>query len=96
VALYKGTVYSTLADWKGQGFDSASADGFNPATLWVSNSDLHLTADPGNQFSGIPIGVTVDYDGAARSVVVPYRGADERAAALSPPSSAARDWQMFQ
>ena len=66
----------TLADWQtatGQDANSISGD-----PLYVSTTDLHLTAGSPCLNTGTPIaGITNDYDGNTRSATTPDIGADE-------------------
>jgi len=70
---------ATLADWKtatAQDVNSISGD-----PLYVSNTDLHITAGSPLISAGTPIaGITTDIDGQTRNVTTPTIGADEPAA----------------
>jgi len=55
----------------------ATSQNLDAAALWVSGTDPHFTADPGASYIGTPMGLTIDVDGAPRSLTAPYKGADE-------------------
>src|SRR5205823_6000579 len=77
---------SNLVDWNGTNFSSVSAfysasgldaNSINTDPIYVSNTDLHATANAINNL-GTPIAsVTTDIDGQARSISTPDIGADE-------------------
>lgn len=97
--------YPNLADFQATGQDAHSnvvnpLSSFGGAGKWVDgpdDNDLHFDAAPSAAYSGTPLpAVTTDIDGQPRSSTAPYRGADERAEAFVPISTAAHDWQLFR
>ncbi|GAB5536790.1 MAG: hypothetical protein Rubg2KO_30390 [Rubricoccaceae bacterium] len=72
--------YATLAAWQAASGHDANSESFIPGFVNVSAGDLHLTGpfDGDTRLIGLPgTGILADVDGAPRSVVAPYIGADE-------------------
>lgn len=93
--------YPTFANWQATGRDLHSQvlnpNAPNPPATgkWISDSDLHFDADPGNLYAGTAYGLAYDIDYEARSMTLPYVGADERSTPLTA-LTAATDWALFE
>ncbi len=96
-AEFNNVTYNTLADWQGAGYDAASnsADPLSPPAggAWISDSDLHFTADPAAAFktSSVIAGITTDIDMNPRPAANVTKGADEFAL----PNSGVSDWSIY-
>lgn len=74
---YLGTTYANLAAWQAAMQDANSV---SKAVTFASATDLHLagTSNGDADLVATPIaGITFDIDGDTRSVLFPYKGADE-------------------
>jgi len=71
------TVYTDIPTYQANSFPGNEANSNDVLINFVSATDLHL-ADTNTFLHGIPVaGITADIDGQTRSLVNPYRGADE-------------------
>ena len=79
---YQGTTYADLSTWQAASQDNNSV---SKSVNFVSASDLHLTGASLGDLDLIanPISeITTDIDGDTRSLVQPYKGADEGSVAF--------------
>lgn len=80
-----GTDRLALADWNTATAQDAPPNSLEQNPSFTTITDLHLQSTSPLDSKGTPIaGLTVDFDGEARSAMTPDMGADEFAAATNP------------